>query len=161
MKKLKEQPESITTIRFQDCDPYGHLNNSKYLDYLINAREDHLLEHYDFNMYQFSKEHNSSWVVSKNEIIYKYPATAFEKVLIRTQLIEYSNLKLKIEMVMFDEKAQKLKALLWMDMFFIDFKTLKIKKHSDDLLNLFERVVSPIESKKIEERIKNILGTSK
>ena len=28
--------------RFSDCDPFGHLNNARYIDYFINAREDHL-----------------------------------------------------------------------------------------------------------------------
>ena len=157
MKKLTEQPESIATIRFQDCDPYGHLNNGRYLNYLINAREDHLIEHYNFNMYNYSQEHNSTWVVSKNEILYKFPAKAFEKVLIRTQLIEYTDRKLKIEMVMFDESKKKLNALLWMDMFFINFKTQRLEKHNADLMSLFERVVLPIESPKIEDRAKRIL----
>ncbi len=31
---------SKTKIRFQDCDPFNHLNNAAYINYLINARED-------------------------------------------------------------------------------------------------------------------------
>ena len=31
---------STAIIRFQDCDPYSHLNNGRYLDYFMNARED-------------------------------------------------------------------------------------------------------------------------
>jgi len=36
----------LVKIRFQDCDPFNHLNNSKYIDYFINTREDQLLEYY-------------------------------------------------------------------------------------------------------------------
>ena len=43
MKQLEKTIESKVKIRFPDCDPFNHLNNSKYIDYIINAREDHLL----------------------------------------------------------------------------------------------------------------------
>lgn len=36
------ETKSTAKIRFIDCDPIGHLNNSKYLDYMLNAREDHV-----------------------------------------------------------------------------------------------------------------------
>ena len=42
---------STAVIRFQDCDPYAHLNNGRYLDYFMNAREDQLLKMYGFNIY--------------------------------------------------------------------------------------------------------------
>ena len=41
-------PSSLFKIRFNDCDMFGHLNNARFIDYLINARQDHLKEHYDF-----------------------------------------------------------------------------------------------------------------
>ena len=30
------------TVRFQDCDPFGHLNNARYIDYFLNARQDQI-----------------------------------------------------------------------------------------------------------------------
>jgi acyl-CoA thioester hydrolase len=35
---LEKVPESEALIRFPDCDPFNHLNNSRYIDYFINAR---------------------------------------------------------------------------------------------------------------------------
>ncbi len=29
-------------VRFNDCDPLGHLNKCTVYDYMLNAREDHL-----------------------------------------------------------------------------------------------------------------------
>jgi acyl-CoA thioester hydrolase len=43
---MEKTPISFYTVRFNDCDPLGHLNNSKYIDYFLNAREDHLKEHF-------------------------------------------------------------------------------------------------------------------
>ena len=42
-------------IRFSDCDPIGHLNNVKYLEYMLNAREDHVEEFYGFTYEQYLK----------------------------------------------------------------------------------------------------------
>ena len=43
-----QEPESKVAIRFQDCDPFAHLNNAKYIEYFINAREDHLIQAYGY-----------------------------------------------------------------------------------------------------------------
>lgn len=45
MFAIKDPPkelESIAVARFQDCDPFSHLNNARYIDYFLNAREDQL-----------------------------------------------------------------------------------------------------------------------
>ena len=52
---LPKELESTVKIRFQDCDPYGHLNNGAYINLFINAREDQLESHYNFDIYEYSK----------------------------------------------------------------------------------------------------------
>ena len=59
MAETLKEPESRVIVRFQDCDPFGHLNNSRYLDYLINARKDHLVAAYGFDIYERAKLHPS------------------------------------------------------------------------------------------------------
>ena len=46
---------STTKIRFQDCDPFNHLNNGSYINYFINHREDQLIIHYDIDIYDMAK----------------------------------------------------------------------------------------------------------
>ena len=53
---LERAPQSEVLVRFADCDPFNHLNNSKYIDYFINAREDHLIKYYYFDIYRMAKE---------------------------------------------------------------------------------------------------------
>lgn len=156
LNNLNKQPLSSTKIRFQDCDPYGHLNNSQYLNYMMNAREDHILKFYNFDLFKFAREEQKAWVVSKSEIIYKYPALVMEKVNLRSQLLEYTNKSFKIEICMFDEKMEKVKALLWSHFIFFDLKVNRVIRHTDDLMNLFESAVLPVESLTIEERLKSI-----
>ena len=38
LTNLPTELETRVQIRFQDCDPLQHLNNSKYFDYYFNAR---------------------------------------------------------------------------------------------------------------------------
>lgn len=154
--QINKQPLSSTKIRFQDCDPYGHLNNSEYLTYMMNAREDHIYKYYDFDLFKFALDENKAWVISKNEIVYKYPTFVMEKVNLRSQLLEYTNKSFKIEICMFDEKMEKVKALLWTNFIFFDLKLNKVIRHSEDLMNLFESAVLPIESSSIEERLRTI-----
>ena len=35
MKKLPNTLQSTVKIRFQDCDPFNHLNNAAYLNYFV------------------------------------------------------------------------------------------------------------------------------
>ena len=47
--------ESSHLIRFPDCDPFNHLNNARYLDYFINAREDQVWDAYGINITTWQK----------------------------------------------------------------------------------------------------------
>ena len=85
-----KKPVSSAIIRFQDCDPFGHLNNSKYLDYMINAREDHLIREYDLDIFRMARTEGKSWVVGHSEIVYMKPALVMESVKIQSQLIDFS-----------------------------------------------------------------------
>jgi acyl-CoA thioester hydrolase len=87
------------------------LNNSKYIDYFLNAREDHLREHYDIDLKVWAQEGNA-YVVSAHEIRYLRPATYSESVAIRSVLIATGESWLQVEMTMFGSDGQ-LKAILW------------------------------------------------
>jgi len=79
--------QTYYTVRFNDCDPFGHLNNSKYIDYMLNAREDHLSQFHNIELGDFHKQ-GFGWVVTNHEIQYIRPAAYNEKVCIQSDLIE-------------------------------------------------------------------------
>lgn len=119
--------QSFCTIRFNDCDPLGHLNNSKYIDYFLNAREDHLKEHYDIDLKVWA-EQGQAFVVSAHEIRYLRPATYNETVAIQSALVGSGDSWLLVEMCMFGSDRQ-LKALLWTKFTRIDPRTGKRMAH--------------------------------
>jgi acyl-CoA thioester hydrolase len=86
--KLADMPveaESRVIIRFQDCDPLMHLNNSKYFDYFFNAREDQVSKLYGFSFEAMFRELRTSWVVYQHQIAYVRPARISEWVRITSQ----------------------------------------------------------------------------
>ncbi len=144
---------SKAIIRFQDCDPYAHLNNGRYLDYFMNAREDQLWKAYDFNIYEYSRTTGLGWVVTQNQIAYLRPALLMEEVTMESQLMESKPKFAQVEMRMYDAD-RKLKSLLWAQFVHVDIRLGKSVAHSEELQQLFDRVCIPVEEKDFNERLK-------
>ncbi len=134
-----------TKIRFQDCDPFNHLNNGSYINYFMNHREDMLIKHYDIDIYKMAKTVGKSWVSSSNQIAYLKPAFLMETVTIESQLVHYTNSELHVEMRMYNEDKSELKAIIWCG--FVHFNLLKQNReqHSPELMAFFKKVNNPIE----------------
>ncbi len=156
MKQLPKILESKSKIRFQDCDPLNHLNNSKYLDYLINAREDQLIDHYDVNIFENAKKTGTTWVVGSHQIAYIRPAFVMETVTIDSQLLQFSNKQLLVEIRMWNEEKTVLKSVMWSS--FIHFNILKGKahEHNKKFMELFTNVILPVEETSFNERVESL-----
>lgn len=108
---MDQHIQSFYTVRFGDCDPFRHLNNARYIDYFLNAREDHLRDHYQMDLADFYSK-GRGWVVMQHEIIYLRPASFNETICIRSGLLNAGNEHLLVEMLMLDANQKQLKALL-------------------------------------------------
>ena len=138
---LVKEPESTVVIRFQDCDPFRHLNNARYIDYFMNAREDHLAQFYNFRIFDVVQQTNHGWVVTKNQIAYLSPAAVQEQVIIRTQLIQMTENSLVVEGIMLNQTARRLKAVCWIEFQYIDLLAGRSATHPDDMMDFFRAVV--------------------
>ncbi|MCF1713287.1 acyl-CoA thioesterase [Flavihumibacter sp. RY-1] len=155
MKELKKIVESKTRIHYQDCDPFNHLNNSRYIDYMMEARTEQLLANYDFNMADFAFRDKIGWVAVQNQISYLYPATWMEVVTIQSRLIQFSDWSVTVEALMWDEHKTKLKSVLWSKLVHFNIKTQKSHQHSAELMFFFTAVHFPLPGNQgFEERIK-------
>ncbi|SHJ04895.1 acyl-CoA thioesterase [Aquimarina spongiae] len=145
--------ESKAKIRFQDCDPFNHLNNAAYINYMINAREDQIEKHYNLDIFKLAKNQGISWVVGSNQIAYLKPALVMEEVVIDSQLIHFTENQLHVEIRMWNNEKTELKAVMWST--FVHFNLLKQKRwnHQPELSELFQNVVMPLSVKNFEERI--------
>lgn len=134
-----KEPGSLYTIRFNDCDPFGHLNNAAYLNYFMNAREDHLADHYDLRLKDFAAM-GRGWVVAQHQIAYLKPAVVAEKVYIFTRVTDFAEQSIQVEMWMTDEQQQKVKAFLVTRFAHVDLKTGKRAAHDEKLLELLTNI---------------------
>lgn len=152
MTQLDKVPIGNRTIRFQDCDPFGHLNNSKYIDYMINVREDHLMNDYGLNVFAMAQVDKRAWLVGHNEIAYLKPASVMEEVVIQTALIDFTDRYVKAEMVMMDKSKSHVKAVLWTKFYHFDFKMGQGVQHHDELMILFDELKIDVELDSVEQR---------
>jgi acyl-CoA thioester hydrolase len=149
--------ESKAIIRFPDCDPFNHLNNARYIDYFINAREDHIMANLNFNIYQYAAQSGSGWVVSKNQIAYLKPAFLMETVIIDSTLLYVRDKEVLVEMKMWNEQKDKLKSVLWSHFVHINMKTQKPESHSKELMEMFGPFENPLPSPiDFEERVEQL-----
>lgn len=153
MKPFPNIVESKTKIRFQDCDPFNHLNNGSYINYFMNHREDQLIDHYNIDLYNMAKTKGISWVSSSNQIAYLKPALLMETVAIESQLINYTKSNLLVEMRMYNEDKSQLKAIIWCGFTHFNLLTQQREVHSEDLMSLFQDIINPIEGHTFEERL--------
>ncbi|MCO6461477.1 MAG: acyl-CoA thioesterase [Saprospiraceae bacterium] len=145
-------------IRFSDCDPMGHLNNMRYLDYFLNAREDHLLKYGNFDIYRHMKETGNAWVMFQNKITYLKPVFYNNNVTITSQVIAFSPKSIKVEMQMKDTKSGDLKCILWMIAVYFNIQSNKSAEHQPEITEMLQKFLSPVEQATFDERVKFLQG---
>lgn len=150
---MNKEPKSTIKVKFQDCDPFGHLNNVNYLKYFLDVREDHLLDYYDLDLFKMARKLGIAWVVGKTEIIYKNSAHVNEQVIIQTRLIRSKKKSVKIEMVMLHQENKHVKSIMWADFVHVDLKTQKPIDHNQDLEELLNKIIITLPPTSIEERL--------
>ena len=158
---MEKTLQSTTKVRFQDADPFNHLNNSKYVDYFINAREDHILTHYGLDIFELAKKTGQSWVVGSNQIAYFKPAYTMEEIIIESELILHTKNILVAEMTMWNKDRTVLKSIIWSKFICYNFQTQKMAEHTPEHMELFQKVTVPKEQSTFEERTNAIIMQSK
>lgn len=153
MNQLPKVLETKTKIRFQDCDPFNHLNNGNYINYFMNHREDALIENYSLDIYKKAKNEGKSWVSSSNQIAYIKPALLMETVIIESQLIRFDDKNLLVEMRMLNKDKSHLKSIIWCGFAHFNLLNQKREIHSENLMELFKSVNNPVNAKSFEDRL--------
>lgn len=130
---MNKYPNSSYLIRFSDCDLFGHLNNARYIDYFLNAREDHLRMAYQFNLSAYYQQ-GISWLVGAHEINYLKPAMYNEEVSISSMLISATEQMLVVELQMTNLEQTDLKAIMWTRFIPVNVQTGKRENHPAEFM---------------------------
>jgi YbgC/YbaW family acyl-CoA thioester hydrolase len=156
MPEYKNVLESKTKVRFQDCDPFNHLNNAAYLNYFMNAREDQLIDNYGIDIYEMGRKEGKSWVVGSNQIAYLRPTFLMEDIVIQSQLLQFGDSHLLVELRMLNSDKTEIKAIMWSTFVHFNLLQQKREKHSEEFMELFKNVVKPLAELSFEERVSAI-----
>ncbi|EPG75217.1 acyl-CoA thioester hydrolase, YbgC/YbaW family [Leptospira fainei serovar Hurstbridge str. BUT 6] len=159
LKKPVLSPESFIRIRFQDCDPFGHLNNARYMDYFFEARSEHLRRTGNFDFYDYGNRENKSWVVAKTQLQYLEPVKLNEVVKIVTRLTKLSANGITNEDMILDKDGTRLKAVLWVDLSFVDLSKGRPLRHDPEIFSFFESLLyeeDGMENITFEARVKQL-----
>lgn len=154
---MTKNPNSVYKIRFSDCDLFGHLNNARYIDYFMNAREDHLKDHYDLKLTDYYQK-GISWVVTGHEIAYLRSAVYDEIVNIETTLLLAEADGLYVELIMRDEEKNHIKAIMRTKFTPINPKTGKRELHTAEFMEFAKSIENTLagNKKNLQERIKEL-----
>ena len=158
MNELKKELESEAFIAFSDCDPFRHLNNARYIDYFLNAREHQLMEAYQFSLADWGAK-GKGWFVTQNLVAYLKPARYAETVVMISRILLFNDYDLHLEMIMLDKKRTAFKSLFWSKFSHIDLITGKKLEHSKELKELFNTVCyreEDIELQSFDRRVEQL-----
>ena len=143
MQKLNLEPESAAWIDFQDCDPFGHLNNTKYLNYIMHARTQQLKDAYGFDIYAHTQKTGNGWVVATTQLAYLAPAKFNETVRIKTRLLHKDTFRIVPEAVMLSEDGQRLHAIGWVEFVYVNIERGRPVKYEEELGAFLESIRMP------------------
>lgn len=151
--------ESTALIRFEDCDPFGHLNNGRYIDYYLNAREDQVRDNYGLDIYAMAKTTGKAWVVASNQLAYLREVKFMETVRIKTCLRWFNGSDLLMEGQMVDINTGAIISVIWTRFAYIDIRKGQKATHEEGLVALFNKVAVLGEGKReayFEDRVKEL-----
>lgn len=150
---MEKEISTQVKIRFSDCDPIGHLNNVKYLEYMLNAREDHVEAFYGFTYEEYTRQTGCTWITIQNEIAYMREVRYNSTVQITSKTIEISNRLSKIELLMKSPDGKTVFAVLWITVIYFNMKTRKSEVMPPEVMEKFEKFLVDIPEQNFQQRV--------
>jgi YbgC/YbaW family acyl-CoA thioester hydrolase len=138
--ELEREPGSEIRVRMRDCDVHGHLHNTRYVDYLLDARDDQLRAYYDFDMVEVARRTGIAWYVVMTQARFYEPARIGALLRAVTRLISYDQHRFVLEGRLYGQ-SDRLSALIWFTFRAVDVTSAQPTEHSHELMALFGRLV--------------------
>lgn len=150
---MEKEISTLVKVRFSDCDPIGHLNNVKYIEYMLNAREDHVEAFYGFTYEEYTRKTGCTWITIQNEIAYLKEVRYNTKVQISSKTIEVGDRISKVELLMKSEDGTTVHAVLWITVIYFNMKTRKSEVHPAETKETFEKFLVQVDQKDFQSRV--------
>jgi acyl-CoA thioester hydrolase len=158
---MQKELSTVVKVRFSDCDPIGHLNNVKYLEYMLNAREDHVENGYGFTYEEYTRRTGCTWITIQNEIAYLKEVRYNAKVMITSKTIEVGDRLSKVEILMKSEDGSTIHSVLWLTVIYFDMKTRRAAIQPPETINLFKDFLVNLEEPDFKSRVASLRKLNK
>lgn len=158
---MKKEISTKVKVRFSDCDPIGHLNNVKYLEYMLNAREDHVEQFYGFTYEEYTRKTGCTWIAIQNEIAYLQEVRCNSVVQISSKTIDISDRVSKLEILMKSEDGETIHAILWMTVIYFNMKTRRSEFQPEEIKELFKKYLVELDQQDFSSRVAFLRRTNK
>ena len=153
---MEKYIKNLQQISFQDCDPFNQLHASKYIELFTRSAEGNLLSAFQVNVFDHIQQTGRGWMIDSYQMKLFQPVSANEKVWIESKIIHFTDSTVVIELQMWNQELNTIKAAAWLNWKYYDVMSMKISKHESELKEMFEKIVVIVEDKMFEERIKTI-----
>lgn len=111
--------ETEHRVRPDDIDMFQHVHNSRYFDYVLDARYEQMREHYKYPMEDFLAA-GYGWVVKTVTIHYKRPLVLGEFFLVKTGITSINTKGCRVHFTITKKNGGKISADGWFDYVLID-----------------------------------------
>jgi acyl-CoA thioester hydrolase len=125
--------EKEIIVTSDDIDFNGHVNNLKYLEWMIDIAMEHSA-HEGFGI-EYYKTHGVSWVAKKHCVEYKLPAFKDERLILKTWIDEVKKLSVIRKYEIY--KNERLITHGFSEWVFVDFNTKRPKKIPQEIIERF------------------------
>jgi acyl-CoA thioester hydrolase len=144
-------------VRFSDCDPFGHLYNVRYLEYLFDAREEHVVSSYPL-LQEALQSRATNWLIVSTDIRYVAPTKLGETVDIESSILQFTRNFVLLEIAM--TGASGLKAVMWSGLRHVDLLGGTITNHTAPIQEFLEKVALPCRATTLDERMRELRLTA-
>ena len=120
------------TVRFRDCDPYGHVNNAVYLTYLENSR---------FALWK-GQEINGV-ILARAEVDYRAQAKYGDELEVRTRLVGLGRSSFQYEYEIRDANSETVLLTAKTVQVHFDYETQRPVEMSDEFRARLQTPVEP------------------
>ena len=128
--------ETEIIIRPDDIDMNNHVHNTKYLDYVLAARYDQMINNYKMSMDEFHKL-DYNWVVSTTHIDYKRALKLNDKIIVKTQIVSVNGAQSKVAFWIVKKDNNKIAAEGYLIYTMISLKSGRPIRIPDDIIEKY------------------------
>jgi acyl-CoA thioester hydrolase len=148
-----QRPTLDKRILFSDCDPFGHLYNARYIDYFLDAREEHVAANYPV-LHAALQSRETNWVIVSNDVRYVSGAKLGEVVSIASAIVKHTRNSALLEITM--RNCSGLKAMMWSLLRHVDLRRGIVVNHTEVIQQFLQDVCVPSGCTTVDQRLKEI-----